>query len=810
MKFKHLLFWLGALLLCSSVLSAQPNFGYQKPPEPISSLVEAPEPPAVSLNDSREWMLLMERPGYPSIEELAQPELRLAGLRINPRTNGASRGGSYTGLQLKNIWTGEAFPVSGLPENLQAENVSWAPGGGRFAFTHTRPEGLELWVCSVSEKTASRITEALANDVIRGLPYRWLDGGTLLVKQVPEGRGAPPAEPLAPAGPVVQESAGEKTTLRTYQDLLQNPHDEAIFEYYATSQLVLYSLESGESRPFAPSGIIRSIDPSPDGQYVLVATINRPFSYLVPYYRFPTDYDVYGRDGQLVKRVVSVPLIDKLPKGFGAVEEGPRQMGWRGDQPHTLFWIEAQDGGDPNREADVRDRFYYLPAPFDGEKEAGADLQLRFSNVIWGDDEVAVANEYWFATRQSIVSRFQPGRPGTRKVLFEYSSQDRYNNPGSFETAPNAYGVNVLLKSDDGQKLFLTGPGGSPEGDRPFIRSFGLETGTVEELWRSEAPYYEYPVAVVSPEKGLAITRRESREEPPNYFIRNWKQGSLDALTRFEHPYPALKGIEKQVVEYQREDGLSLQGDLYLPKGYDPEKDGRLPVLMWAYPREYKNRDDAGQVSGSPYQFVRLYWGTPLYWVTRGYAVLDRAAMPIVGEGKAEPNDSFRSQLVANARAAIEKLTAMGIADPGRVGVGGHSYGAFMTANLLAHSDLFAAGIARSGAYNRTLTPFGFQSEERTYWDAPETYYAMSPFMHAEKINEPILLIHGEADNNSGTFPIQSERLYQAINGLGGKARLVMLPHESHGYQARESILHMLWEMDQWLEKYVKQKEVQP
>lgn len=796
--------------MCAFSLQAQPKLGYQTPPEPVASLVEAPEPPAVSLDGTREWMLLMEKPGYPSIGELAQPELRLAGLRMNPRTNGTSRSGSYNGLRLKNIRTGEEFPVRGLPENPQIENVSWSPGGKWLAFTLARQAGIELWVMAVAGKVARPLTAADVNDAVRGMPYSWLDADAILVKQVLPGRGQPPAEPLAPGGPVVQESSGEETTLRTYQDLLQNPHDESVFEYYTSAQLVLYELGSGKSRPFGPPGIIRSVEPSPGGQYVLLATIKRPFSYLVPYNRFPTDYDVYGRDGRLVEKVASVPLIDKLPKGFGAVEEGPRNMGWRGDQPGTLFWVEAQDGGDPKREAEVRDRLFYLPAPFDGEKMPGIGLKLRLRSIAWGDDELAMASEYWFSSRETIVSRFQPGRPDSKKVVFQYSSQDRYNDPGRFATKPNAYGVNVLLKSEDGETLFLTGAGGSPEGDRPFIRTFSLETGTTEELWRSAAPFYEFPVEIIDPEKGLALTRRESTEEPPNYFIRNWKENSIRPLTQFEHPYPALEGIEKQVVEFRRDDGLGLQGDLYLPRGYDPAKDGPLPVLMWAYPVEYKSKDDAGQRSGSPYQFVRLSWGTPLYWVTRGYAVFDRVAMPVVGEENVEPNDSFRKQLVANGKAAIDKLSAMGVGDRNRVAIGGHSYGAFMTANLLAHSDLFAAGIARSGAYNRTLTPFGFQQEERTYWDAPDVYNTMSPFMHAEKINEPILLIHGTADNNSGTFPLQSERLYQAINGLGGKARLVMLPHESHGYQARESILHMLWEMDQWLEKYVKEGQVRP
>lgn len=792
------------LLGLSLGLQAQAPEGYQMPPEPIASLVDAPSPPALSLNSSRDWMLLMQRPGYPAIAELSQPELRLAGLRMNPRTNGASRSYSYNGLLLRQLESERTFTVTGLPEQPQIENLSWAPSGKRFAFTLARPTGIELWVGELSSKAARQLTPARVNDVMGGMPYTWLGNDELLVKMVPEGRASLPEAELAPAGPVIQESSGEQTTLRTYQDLLKNPYDEALFEYYATAELLRIDLASGDQQRFAGPGMIVSASVSPDEGHVLLRTIKRPFSYLVPYYRFPTDYDVYTRAGQLLKQIAAQPLVEQLPKGFGAVPEGKRSINWRNDQPATLYWVEAQDGGDPKQEAEVRDQLFYWAAPFeDGQATAGPEFALRFRGVIWGDEELAIAYEYWWATRKIVTSRFKPSAPAEKTVLFERSSQDNYSDPGSFATHLNEYGRNVLLRSGQGNTLYLTGQGASPEGNQPFIRSFDLRTQETTELWRSETPFYEYAVDLLDVEKGLAITRRESTEEPPNYYIRNWKNGQLKALTDFPNPYPALKGIEKEVVSFKRKDGLDLQGELYLPKGYSSEQ-GPLPVLMWAYPREYKSKDDAGQVQGSPYEFVRLYWGSPLYWVTRGYAIFDRVAMPIVGEADEEPNDFFREQLVGNAEAAIDVLAERGIADRSRIAVGGHSYGAFMTANLLAHSDLFAAGIARSGAYNRTLTPFGFQSEERTYWDAPEVYYGMSPFMHADKINEPLLLLHGEADNNSGTFPLQSERLYQAINGLGGKARLVMLPHESHGYRARESIMHTLYEMDQWLEKYVK------
>jgi len=435
------------------------------------------------------------------------------------------------------------------------------------------------------------------------------------------------------------------------------------------------------------------------------------------------------------------------------------------------------------------------------------DFALRFRGITWGDGQLAIASQRWWRTRREIVTRFAPARPDAEKtVLFDRSYEDRYGDPGQFMTTQNAAGRNVLLTANGGKTLFLTGMGASPEGNRPFVDAFDLATGQSKRLWRSEAPYYETPVAMIDPAKNLVLTSRESREVPPNYFLRNLVTRQLTPLTQFENPYKALKGVTKEIVSYERKDGLKLSGTLYLPAGYDRTKDGPLPVFMWAYPREYKTADAASQINGSPYQFIRPGTSSPLLWVTQGYAVFDDFAMPILGEGDKEPNETFVEQLQMSAEAAVDKLVGMGVADRKRMAVGGHSYGAFMTANLLAHTDLFAAGIARSGAYNRTLTPFGFQQEERTYWEAPEVYHKMSPFNYADKIKEPILLIHGEADNNSGTFPIQSERFYNALKGHGATAKLVFLPHESHGYQARESILHTLAEMNTWMEQYVKNK----
>jgi dipeptidyl aminopeptidase/acylaminoacyl peptidase len=443
-------------------------------------------------------------------------------------------------------------------------------------------------------------------------------------------------------------------------------------------------------------------------------------------------------------------------------------------------------------------------APFDGEPLLLTTLGQRYAGIQWGTGDLALVGDWWWKTRNVRTWIVKPSSPATEPVLlFDRSWEDRYNDPGRFVSHTNEYGHAVLTPSADGKGLFLIGTGASPEGNRPFLDRLDASTQETTRLWRSEAPYYERPVELLDRDVKRFITRRESRESPPNYFVHTVGSEDVTALTEFPHPTPQLANLQKEIIHYERADGVKLSGTLYLPPGYTTD-DGPLPLLMWAYPTEFKSADAAGQITDSPYQFDRIGWWSPLLWLTQGYAVLDDPKLPIVGEGNTEPNDTYVEQLVAGAKAAIDEVVRRGVTDPEHIAIGGHSYGAFMTANLLAHCDLFRAGIARSGAYNRTLTPFGFQAEERTLWEAPEVYFQMSPFMHADKVNEPILLIHGEADNNSGTFPMQSERFYNALKGHGATARLVMLPHESHGYRARESVLHMLWETDRWLETYVK------
>ncbi len=782
---------------------------YRLPPQVLIDIMDAPPTPRINLDPKRQWMLLLKQPSLPSVAELAERELRLGGMRIKPQINGPSRTTSLTGVELLRVSDLARREITGLPEGARIENVRWSPDGTRIAFTNTVKDGIELWVAEVGSAQARRLVDARLNQTVKAGPAWLPDGKALLVALVPANRGPEPQAATTPAGPVIQENIGRTAPARTFQDLLKNANDGALFEYYLTAQLARVDL-AGTVTPLGAPGILAGVEASPDGRYLLAQTLHRPFSYLVPAERFPRRVEVWDADGKTVKQLADLPLQEEIPITFGSVAAGRRQFTWRDDAPATLVWAEAMDGGDAGKEAAERDRVFLLPAPFTGEPAALATLGYRFAGITWGTDDLALVSEFWWKTRRTRTWRVRPGAGESAKpeILFDRSFEDRYGDPGFPETTPNAWNRPVLLTADGGKTIFLSGEGASAEGDRPFVDTLDLATKKTQRIFHSEAPYYEVPVLLLEGEGRSLLVLRESVEEPPNYFIRDLKTRKLRQVTSFPHPTPQLTGIQKEIIRYQRADGVKLTATLYLPAGYKPA-DGPLPMLMWAYPQEFKSADAAGQVNDSPYRFDRLGWFSPVLWLTQGYAVLDNPSMPIIGEGDKEPNDSYVDQLVASAQAAVDEVVRRGVADRKRIAIGGHSYGAFTTANLLAHSDLFAAGIAQSGAYNRTLTPFGFQAEERDLWEAPETYIKMSPFMNANKINEPILLIHGQADNNAGTDPIQSERFYSALRGKGATARLVFLPLESHGYRSRESILHMLWEDYNWLETWVKNRPAQ-
>ena len=796
------------LLLFSINCLAQGSLGYQEPPKEIKDLVLAPLAPSVLITEGGKDVVLRYRNAFKTIAELSEDELRLGGLRINPITNIGSRTTYYNNLKIKRAFEKDARNIEGLPENPRLANFTWSPDETTMAFTHTTDSGVEVWVLDISKAAVKKLTEATVNANM-GNPITWfVDGQSMLITMLPKDR-----KPLidmdtaVPTGPTVTVSSGAKAQNRTYQDLLKNPVDENNFEQLARSEIHKVGLD-GSASVWMSTAMFRDISFSPDGNFVMITQVKKPFSYLVPYYRFASETSIYSADGKLVKVLLDAPVDEVQPKGFMATTKEPRNFSWRSDKPATVVWAQALDGGDPAAEMEYHDEVFQLMAPFTGKETSLIKLKNRYSYIQWGDDKTAIAYDSWFDTRNTKTYLFNPSNNKQKAViLYDRNYQDQYSDPGDFVSRKNAFNRSVLHLEDG--KAYLLGAGFTEKGQFPFVDELNLSTKKTNRLYQSAfTDKVERLMEGIDMIKGEILVRIESPTEYPNYYMRNIKTGDLKAITSFENPFKSIQDVEKEVITYKRDDGLELTGTLYLPVGYDKSKKEKMPMIMWAYPREYKDKSSAAQNTTNPNEFIYPYYGSPIYWVTRGYVVLDDAAFPIVGEGEEQPNDTFREQLVANGKAAIDAVDAMGYIDRNRVGVGGHSYGAFMVANLLSHSNLFAAGIARSGAYNRTLTPFGFQSEERSYWDAPEVYNTMSPFMHADKMKTPLLLVHGEADNNSGTYPLQSERYFNALKGLGGPARLVMLPKESHGYSAVESVLHVLWEQDQWLEEHVKNRNV--
>ncbi|WP_410705872.1 S9 family peptidase [Brevundimonas diminuta] len=793
-----------ALMLPVAAVAQEAAPTYQQPPAPIAQILDAKPNPGVSVSPDRKTLLLTDRSNLPSIAELSEPMLRLAGYRINPKNNGPanSRVSWLTGLSFQSIDGGEARPVTGLPANARLTNTSWAPDGKTVAFLVNVPSGLELWVADVAQAKARKLNGPMVN-AASGSGFSWLpDSSGLLVLAVPAGRGVVPNVNHPPEGPIITETGGRAAPVRTYQDLLSNAGDEALFDYYFTSQPTVVSL-NGRARTVGQPGVVLGLSTSPDGRYILQTRVKKPYSYVVPASLFPSDIVVTDLNGRETHRVADLPLRDNVPTPFDAVAPGPRSVQWRADADATLVWTEAQDGGDPRNAAEVRDRVFMLRAPFNDRPQVLIDLKERYAGTTWGRDDVAIVNSRWFNTRHETRTLVDPSNPGAGRVLVDRNYQDRYNDPGSVMTEPNARGRSVMRFNADGSKVFVEGGGATREGQYPFLDLMDLKTGASERLWRSAQGEYETVVGVLDENGRKLVTYRESRTDPANLRVRDL-DGGVTQLTHFPDPAPQLAGVSRELITYTRDDGVELSGTLYLPAGYDKDRDGPLPLLMWAYPAEFTDAAVAGQVVDTDNRFVRPGGSSHLFLLTQGYAILDNPTMPIIGRDGAEPNDTYIEQLSASAKAAVDAVVARGVADRDRIAVGGHSYGAFMTANLLAHTDLFRTGIARSGAYNRTLTPFGFQAEQRSYWEATDTYNAMSPFTYANKINEPILLIHGEEDDNSGTFPVQTERFYAALKGNGATARYVVLPLEAHGYRARESVGHTLYEMGAWLDRWMK------
>ncbi len=776
---------------------------YQTPASDIVAIIDAPPTPAASLAPGRRFVAFVHYESHPPVAQLARPYVALAGLRLDPSIGGRQRTRRLTGISVIAIPGGQLRRLE-LPEGKSVSVPTWACDGRRFAFTVDEPDGIAVWVADAQAATAAEVPGLRVRDVLGGDPtsggstVRWSrDGSTLMVLGSPAPPGPLPVEPIEPR---LEDAAGKHSQMATYTDLLRTDADADLFEELATTVPLRVDPGSGAVTELGEPGMYYHVSESPDGRHLLVYRLQRPFSFRVPFPYFARRVEVWTADGELERIIADLPVSDEVPRQ--GVPTGPRLVSWEESMPASLVWTEALDGGDPMVKAEFRDELSRLAAPFDESPRPCVQVEHRC--VGWYD--MAAPGELLITEhdrdRRWLTSRLTDlAAPQDSRVIFDHSVDEAYLDPGTPVMTVHPDGTRTVLQ--DGHQIYLRGDGASPEGDRPFLDRLDLSDLSTKRLWRSPADAHEQVLGFAGDDRETLLIWHESRTEPPNLAVtRLDAAGERTPLTFWPDPHPQLTGMEKRLLSYDRGDGVKLTAMLHLPPGYDRDRDGRLPLVVWAYPLDYGDAATAGQVRGTTERFTRLTASEPIWFVLLGYAVLQNATMPVIGDPETM-NDTYVEQITAAARAHVQALADMSIADPRRVAVGGHSYGAFMTANLLAHSDLFAAGIARSGAYNRSLTPFGFQTERRNFWEATSVYDRVSPFRYADKITTPLLLIHGALDANSGTFPIQSERLFQAIQGTGGTARLVILPHENHGYVARESVLHVLAEQFGWLERWL-------
>jgi dipeptidyl aminopeptidase/acylaminoacyl peptidase len=806
--------------LAALVIAAVPSVSqtvYHKPPQAILNLIDAPAPFTANVSPTRDQALLYEPVRFPDISDLAQPMYRLAGLRIDPANNGPHVPQRFVNWRLVNLSSGASRRIE-IPARVYAGAPIWSPDGRRFVILNYGRHTVELWIGDAGTGAVHRLGTLAVNAVIEPFsffgppepgsgPVIWMpDSRHLLVRVVPAQRGGPPQAPAVDLGPIVQESDGNSSPVPTYEDLLASPHDSDLFTYYATAQLALVDVSSGQAQMVGQPGVFATDDPSPDGRHILVALIHKPYSYLVPQNDFPRQVEVWDLAGRVEHHLADLPLAEHTP--INGVPTGPRDYQWLPTKPATLVWAEALDGGDPRKQVPFRDQLLSLAAPFSGPPMELAKTKDRLANFQWGSGgDLGILRETVWRSATIRISFFDPNHPDqTPRPAWTFNVRSQYDNPGSFveQVLPN--GQRAVLETNG--NVFLTGVGASPSGDHPFLDRVDIHTLQSKRLFQCGPEEYERVVDLLAADGSRFLTDRETPADPPNYFVRSSSGESL-TVSHFLDPTPVVRKIRSELVTYQRADGVPLSMMVYLPPDYKPGE--QLPAIVVGYPLEYSSIKMAGQVTGSKYRFLSFPvfgaangdTGSPLYLLLDGYVVLDQVAMPIVGPPQTV-NDTFIPQLVADAKAAIDKAAEMGFIDPKRVGVTGHSYGAFMTANLMAHCDLFRAGIAQSGAYNRTLTPFGFQSERRTFWQAKPVYEEMSPFFFANDYKAPIMIINGMDDNNSGTFPIQSLRMYEALQGNGAIVRWIQLPYESHIYAGRQSVEDVVWEMMTWFDKYVK------
>ena len=775
---------------------------YQLPCERIVEIFDRPLHPLVSVLHGQDKMMSYDLSIYIPLEWLAQEVVHYGEINIYSRSRSRPRVNFHSGIHVVDI----SSATKGLEETSFHSTRLDLPknsafGGGMPSFSGHALFTIEylydrmvLWHVDTSTYETRVLLDGGLTQVTNSVASWFPDNVNLLVSLIPENMEKPELASNVPTGPIIRETTGRESRIITRPNLIQDSHEEALFEYYATTQLGVLNTITGELRRIGSPGVITSTLVSPNSRFVLVHEHIKPFSKTVAYWHFPSRWYVYdlveNREIELVRHPQAVPQ-------FGRVQTGKRWFSWHPLMDASLIYVEALDGGESNAPATYRDDIRLLNHPFRGNGRRLFRTAQRLQEISFIDRDTYILSEFEWRTNTTITTlvnsrnrRHQISRRHIRAI---------YDSPGSPVTYTTNRGQTLVLRQ--GNYIFFIGDGVSRDSRVPFVDKLNVNTFVRQRIVEFDEEDFVQILDFYNNNPERLLILRQNRTTPNNMFLVNLADNTEIALTQIVDNVPELTNLPTRVIRYMREDGVQLSGLLYLPANFDGSE--RIPLLMSAYPREFIDAATASQIVNQDNRFVRPFGSSNLYMCLDNVAVLVNAAFPIIGDTETA-NNTFIEQSIMNARAAIDYLYEEGIIDRDKVVISGHSYGAFMVLNMLAHSDLFAGGIAQNGAYNRTLTPFGFQSERRSLWQARDTYINLSPFLFANQIQAPLLLIHSTEDTNPGTFPLQSRRLFEALEGLGKTARYVQLPLEGHNYRARETHLHLLWEYQKFFDDFIR------
>jgi dienelactone hydrolase len=790
-----------------------------------------------NLSPDKDHVMIPVREDFSSLELMMQKTYRLGMLEICPNVNREWRLSTYgiKGLKIFSIAQKKSWVVQ-LPKNILISDMVWSPDGKKIAFLSHLRQGSQVWITDVESGKVEAIHEAFVMATLTGRRrYRrdvisspsqmlqWTPNGSVITLVVPENRGAEPKRDPIPDSPIIRHTREKATPTPTYPFLLRTSYDRELFRYYTTAQLA--ELVPGKPlRAIGDPAMYMNVSLSPDGLYILAEKLTEPFSFIVSYSDFPRDLVVMDMDGEILSSIRRIPLQEVAARRDrnGPLDDLPRDVAWRPDGKGLSFlWRvpKTEEGKSKDEEEkdknnnglERKDRLMLLSPPFDLDRaEVIVSSQKKFEEISYGVD-----GRYAFAKISGRGEDFEKGTdivaydlgktPPKRIVLLkDIEEENPLEMPGNILRTMSGNGVISALTSSDGGAIYLQGEGYRKDFiNRPFIDRIEIETGKKERIFESAADMYERPLVALDGDLKAIVVSRESRTVFPDSWL--WKEGgSVMRLTSNRNPFPEFADCKREDFVFERRDGLEIRGHISLPVGYQSGE--KVPAVFWTYPREYgsfKEYERAALRRHNLNAFLQLSTRNASdIWLSQGYAVVV-PDIPIIGEDE-DYNNNYITHLVDSMYAAIRKVDELGNVDVDHLGHGGHSYGAFATANILARTPFFKAGIAGDGAYNRTLTPMTFQSERRFIWEAQDVYLEMSPFFQADHIDTPLLMYHGAVDNNTGTFLIQSERLIQALTGLGKNAVLYIYPFESHGPRCKETYMDMWARWLSFFDIYVK------